>query len=112
MVSNPAFFRGPEMQVWVSCFWGDFRVGGPIFGHSEPFLGFPEESGFGVPQDLRFRAPRGVLWCQTQHFLGAQRCKFGFLVLGVILGWGGPFLGHPESFSGFPEASDFGVPRI
>ena len=86
-----------------------------ILGAPTAIFGAPRGC-LGVPQDLRFWEH---LWCQKQHFLGTHKRGFGFLVFGVLLGWGGPNFGHPGSFYGFteallgfPDVSHFGVPRI
>ena len=104
------------MQFRVSCFWGDFGV---IFGWGGPIFGSPRAI-FGVPRGVRLwgppgfevlGAPEGVLWCQKQHFLGAQRCGFGFLAFGVILGWGGPNFGSPRVIFGAPRGIWFWGPQ-
>ena len=58
MVSNPAFLGGPEMRVWVSCFWGDSGV---IFGLA----------------GLIFWSPRIVI-CWGAHDLGVWGHQGGF----------------------------------
>ena len=86
MVSNPAFFRGPETWLWVPCFWGGFKVGGPIFGAPRAIFGVPSCVPFRGPLGFEVLGHQGGLVVSNPAFLGGQRCNFGFLAFGVILG--------------------------
>ena len=73
VVSNPAFFRGPEMWLWVSCFWGDFRVGGSQFwvtqGH---FWGSQRNLVLGSPGFEVLGAPGGFVVSNPAFFRGPE----------------------------------------
>ena len=83
VVSNPAFLRGRETWLWVPCFWGAFKVGGPIFGSPRAIFGVPRCVPFQGPPGFEvFGGTRGFCGVKSSIFGGPRDVALGFLFLG------------------------------